>query len=99
MKRTYRFVEPSGTVTCVVAPGEPPLEVPVFGGILKHPTTEQLAELLTDPVVVRKYTLEALRKAPWSALRRFPRGWLIACLRDARLPDGRRRALELLLSG
>lgn len=73
------------------------LEVPVFAGILKHPTSEELAELLTDPAVVRKYTHEALRKAPWSALRRFPRDWLVACLRDAKLPDSRRRALELLL--
>ena len=95
MKRTYRFIEPSGVVTCVV--DEARMDIPVFGGILKHPTLEQLRELLTDPVVVRRYTCEALRKAPWNALRDFPRALLIACLPLAILPDGRRRALELLL--
>ena len=95
MKRTYRFIEPSGIVTCEVDGA--PVDVPVFGGILKHPTIEQLCELLTEPVVVRRYTSEALRKAPWHALRCFPRALLIASLRTAQLPDGRRRALELLL--
>ncbi len=96
MKRTYRFVEPSGTVACTTGTGEP-LELPVFAGILKHPSAEQLAALLLDPVVVRKYTLEALRVAPWSALRRFPRAWLLACLPDATLSEGRRQAVELML--
>jgi hypothetical protein len=96
MKRTYRFIEPSGTVTCHTAAGEH-LELPIFAGILKHPRDDQLADLLTDPVVARKYTCEALRKAPWSALRRFPRAWLLACLQQASLPDGRRRALALML--
>jgi hypothetical protein len=95
MKRTYRFIEPIGTVTCVV--DEAPVDVPVFGGILKHPTIEQLCELLTEPVVVRRYTCEALRKAPWHALRRFPRSLLVEFLPLAGIPDGRRRALELLL--
>jgi hypothetical protein len=95
MKRTYRFIEPSGVVTCMVDGA--PVDVPVFGGILKHPTIEQLNELLTEPVVARKYTCEALRKAPWHALRRFPRALLITSLPVANIPDGRRRALELLL--
>jgi len=95
MKRTYRFIEPSGIVTCMV--DGVPIDVPVFGGILKHPTIDQLHELLTDPVVVRRYTCEALRKAPWNALRHFSRALLIASLPLADVPDGRRRALELLL--
>jgi hypothetical protein len=95
MKRTYRFIEPSGVVACVI--DDVPMEIPVFGGILKHPTIEQLRELLADPDVVRRYACEALRKAPWNALRSFPRGLLIACLPVANLSDGRRRALELLL--
>lgn len=96
MKRTYRFIEPSGTVSCTVETGER-FDVPVFAGILKHPTPSQLAELLTDPVVARKYTIEALRKAPWNALVQFPRDWLMACLREANVPEARRKALELLL--
>ncbi len=95
MKRTYRFIEPSGNVTCVVDGA--PVDVPVFGGILKHLAIEQLRELLTDPSVTRRYTCEALRKAPWHALRCFPRALLIASLPVANVPDGRRRALELLL--
>ncbi len=95
MKRTYRFIEQSGSVACVI--GGVSLDVPVFGGILKHPTLDQLEGLLSDPVVVRKYAREALRKAPWCALRRFPRVLLIACLAQADLPDGRRRAVELML--
>jgi hypothetical protein len=96
MKRTYRFVEPSGFVTCTTEDGEH-VELPVVAGILKHPTLEQLARLLEDPVVARKYTHEALRRAPWSAVRRFPRAWLLAHLAEATLPEGRRRALELML--
>ena len=91
MKRTYRFIEPSGVVTCVIDGA--PVDVPVFGGILKHPTIEQLRELLTDPVVVHRYICEALRKAPWNALRGFPRTLLIACLPLANVPDGRRRGM------
>jgi hypothetical protein len=95
MKRTYRFIEPSGVVTCVI--DGTPTGIPVFGGILKHPTIDQLARLLTDPIVARRYTCEALRKAPWNALRLFPRDFLIASLPSANIHDGRRRALELLL--
>lgn len=71
--------------------------MPVFGGILKHPSADEVAALLTDPVVLRKYTCAALRSAPWSALSRFPRRWLLACLPQAGLPEGRRRAVEFML--
>lgn len=73
------------------------LELPVFMGVLKHPSLDQLRDLLADPVVAAKYTREALRRLPWSALRRFPHGWLTACLPGAGLSDGRRRAVEFML--
>jgi hypothetical protein len=95
MKRTYRFVEPSGVVACRI--GEAPFDLPLFAGVLKHPTVEQLRGLLVDPVVASKYTREALRKLPWSALRRFPEGALIACLPQAELSEARRRAIEFML--
>ncbi|MBI5480137.1 MAG: hypothetical protein HY906_14825 [Deltaproteobacteria bacterium] len=95
MKRTYRFVEPSGFVLSTVHGVE--RSVPVLAGILKHPTTDELRALLADPAVVEKYAREALKRAPWSALRRFPRSLLLECLPGAELPDVRRKALELLL--
>lgn len=95
MKRIYRFVEPIGGVTCTVEGQQ--IELPVFAGVLKHPSVDQLRELLADPVVADKYTRAALRKLPWSALRQFPRGWLITCLRHAQLSEGRRRAVEFML--
>ncbi len=97
MKRSYSFVKPTGMVECTVEDGAI-VELPVLPGILKHLTTDQLAALLADPVVARKYTCEALRKAPWSALRLFPRIWLLACLQHAKVRPGRLQALDLLLS-
>ncbi len=96
MKRSYRFIEPIGAVHVMVSPGRE-IEVPIFAGILKHPGAEQLAELLRDPAVLSKYTREALRKAPWNALARFPREWLLECMRDAPLSKERRVALDFLL--
>jgi hypothetical protein len=95
MKRTYRVIEPSGTVMCTIDGAR--VRLPLFGGILKHPTLDQLRVMLEDPVVVRRYVREALRKAPWNALRRFPRALLLDCMADADLTPGRRGALELLL--
>lgn len=95
MKRTYRQPEPEGFAICII--GDRSLELPVAPGILKHPTVEQLAGLLADPAVARKYTRAALRRAPWSILRRFPRRWLIEQIEEADLPIGRRRALEHVL--
>lgn len=92
---TRRFVSSRGTVVCEVD-GEH-LELPVFAGVLKHPTEDQLRALLADPDNARKYTSEALRKLPWKALREFPRAWLRRCLPRAAVPDGRRRALEFML--
>jgi hypothetical protein len=97
VKRTYRFIESSGIVVCSVDGVN--ISLPIFAGILKHPTIDQLEQLLTDPAVARKYTHAALRTAPWCAVRCFPRAWLRACLPDANVPEGRRKALEFLLEG
>ena len=95
MKRRYTFVGPSGVVECRV--DGVPLTLPVFAGVLKHPTVDQLRERLADPVVARKYTRDALRRLPWVALRQFPRAWLIECLPHAGLSEGRRHAVEFML--
>ncbi len=97
MKRSYRFVESVGTVQCVFGDRQP-VTLPVFPGILKHPTVDELRELLARPAVARKYTVLALRKASWQVLREFPRDWLLACLAEASLRAGRVQALRFLLS-
>jgi len=96
MKRSYTFVTSREVVCCDI--DGIPISLPVFVGVLKHPTERQLCELLTRPEVARKYTYEALRKLPWSALRQFPHDWLRACLPASRLPAPRRRAVEFMLS-
>jgi len=95
MKRSHRFVESAGTIECRLSPGHT-VRLPVFPGILKHLTVEELRELLTKPAVARKYTILALRKAPWQVLREFPPDWLEACLPEANLRPGRENALRLL---
>ncbi len=97
MKRTSRFVQPVGTCPCTLEDGDT-IQLPVVPGIFKHAAVETLPDLLRDPIVARKYTIEALRVAPWQVVRAFPRDWLLACLRQADLPDGRRRALEFMLA-
>jgi len=96
VRRAVTFVEPIGSATCVL-PAEGPVTIPVVVGILKHPTPDALPRLLERPAVARKYTMEALRIAPWPVLRLFPRQLLRARLEEAMLPPGRRRALEFLL--
>lgn len=96
MKRTYTFVTARDVVHCDIDGVSIPL--PVFVGVLKHPTERQLCELLTRPEVARKYTYEALRRLPWSALRQFSHDWLRACLPASSLPEPRRRAVEFMLS-
>jgi hypothetical protein len=95
MKRSYTFVTAREVVCCEIEGVS--ISLPVFVGVLKHPTERQLCELLTRPEVARKYTCEALRKLPWSALRQFPLDWLRACLVVSRLPEPRRRAVEFML--
>lgn len=97
MKRTFRFVESVGSVRCTTESGEE-VTLPAFPGILKHPTVDELLQLLQKPAVARKYTVLALRKAPWQVLREFPSEWLETCLPDADLREGRVRALRFLLS-
>jgi hypothetical protein len=96
MKRTYKFVTAREVVRCNV--GGASILLPVFVGVLKHPTERQLCELLIRPEVARKYTYEALRKLPWPALRQFPHDWLRACLAASALSEPRRRAVEFMLS-
>ena len=97
MKRTLRFVQSVGTVQCTLSPRQT-VTLPVFPGILKHPTVDELHELLTKPEVARKYTVLALRKAPWQVLREFPRSLLESCLDEADLRPRRAEALRFLLS-
>ena len=97
MKRTTRFVKSVGLVQCALADGEV-IDLPVVPGLLKHLSVQGLQEALPDPVVARKYTLEALRKAPWQVVRLFPRPWLASCLKQAQLPPSRRKALEFMLA-
>ena len=96
MKRSYTFVTAREVVRCEIEGNS--ISLPVFVGVLKHPTEHQLRELLTRPEVARKYTCEALRKLPWSALRQFPHDWLRTCLAVSRLPEPRRRAVEFMLA-
>jgi len=97
MRRTLRFVQPRGTAV-FRRPDGSAVEIPVVQGILKHLGVEDLSRILTDPDVALKYTLEALRIAQWPVLRHFPRSWLLECLPKARLPEGRARAVEFMLS-
>jgi hypothetical protein len=96
MKRTYTFVTAREIVRCNID-GES-IALPVFVGVLKHPTERQLCELLIRPEVARKYTYEALRKLPWPALRQFPHNWLRSCLPASGLQESRRRAVEFMLA-
>lgn len=97
MKRSVRFAESVGSARCTLPDGRT-LTLPIVPGILKHPTLDELASLLTKSAVAKKYTVLALRKAPWQVLREFPRDWLMDCLPEADLSAGRSRALRFLMS-
>jgi len=90
MERTMHFVRPVGVVRCDLPSGES-VDVPVVPGILKHYRLEDLPRLLQDSETLRKYTSEALRKAPWSVVRQFPREWLVMCLSLTDLAGGEKR--------
>ncbi len=96
MKMGSQFARPRGTAVFRGSDGNP-IELPVVQGILKHLDEHELARLLQDRDVALKYTLEALRIAPWPVLRHFPRSWLLECLPRAGLPEGRARAVEFML--
>ena len=49
MRGNYRFVAAAGIVTCTIDGHR--VELPVFMGVLKHPSVEQLRDLLIDPLV------------------------------------------------
>lgn len=96
MKRTLRYARAVGTASCCLENGQI-LEIPVVPGIFKHAPPDSLEDLLRDARVARKYTIEALRIAPWQVLRDFPRAWLLECLEAAPLTAGRREALLFML--
>jgi hypothetical protein len=96
VKQTFRFAGSLGEVTCEVETGR--VAIPVIPGILKHPASDQLAELLRRPGVAVKYTTTALERAAWPVLSLFPAEWLLHCLPYARLKPSRRAALLFLLS-
>ena len=95
MRRTNRFVQSQGVAICRLSTGEE-IRVPIVPGILKHPTVDELADLLEHPDVVRKYTITALCKAPWQVLRQFQRHWLRTCLPEAEAELNPRRARALV---
>lgn len=97
MKQAVVFAKSLGVVTCRMPSGQE-VKLPVVPGILKHPSPEMLPALLGKPDVAYKYTIEALRKASWPILRLFPKEWLLECIPDAHLRDGRAGALAFLLS-
>lgn len=96
MKRDVTFVSAQGSAEGFTVDGES-IVVPLIPGVLKHLTLEELGPLLKQPAVLTKYTLEALRWAPWQCLREFPHAWLRACLAKGDLRTGRRQAIEFLL--
>lgn len=74
------------------------IEIPLFPGILKHLSVQDLPKVVESQATLLKYTGEALKSAPWPVLREFPRSWLLACLDEVEMRNGRRLALEFLLS-
>jgi len=71
----------------------------VVQGILKHPDSAQLRQLLRGSAdAAEKYTREALRCAAWPILRAFPGKWLLKHLDAAKVRPSRRKALRYLLS-
>ena len=96
MTRTYRFTQSIGSTECILSDGTA-IRLPVFPGILKHPRPSELFALIQGEDAARKYTCVALEKAAWQVLKEFPRGWLIKCLEEVRLREGRRQALSYLL--
>ena len=89
------YATPLGEVTVTLSVGT--FTLPVFAGILKHPTRAELFEILLRPNVARKYLNEILRSAPWPILKAFPRELLVSYLPLCRLSSGRERALKFLL--
>lgn len=97
MKRTYTFARSTGLATCVLPTGEE-VTLPVVQGLLKHLEPGALCDLLRNPDVARKYTREALKVAPWSVLREFPRPWLISVMKETSIRAERARALDFMLN-
>ena len=97
MRRRNHFVESLGSLACPLSSGGT-VTVPIVPGLLKHPTVPQLRQLLSEPDAVTKYTIAALRHAPWSILRQFDKPWLRSCLSCAGLRSSRARAISFLIA-
>ncbi|MCX7044570.1 MAG: hypothetical protein NTX50_03655 [Candidatus Sumerlaeota bacterium] len=96
MNAPPRYIQSLGIAHCEVAPGRQ-VALAIAPGIFKHLACSELSEVLKKPNAARKYTLEALRCAPWNVLCEFDRDWLKDCLLQAHLPAPRRAALEFML--
>ena len=96
MKRTYVFATKVGATKHALRDGSI-IEIPIFPGILKHPSEDQLFRLLKNPEVLSKYTVEALRKAAWPILNQFPPSWLKEHMQKAQIRPGSLEALRFLL--
>lgn len=98
MKRTIVFVSPQ-VFTEVTSPGGATLKIPLIPGVLKHLRLDELPTVLQLPGVLEKYTHQAIRWAPWQCLQEFPISWLRECLQTSSVREGRRMAIEFLISG
>jgi hypothetical protein len=97
MMHEMKFATCLGRIQCKLLDGRV-IELPIYLGLLKHPRAGELSILLTNPDVARKYTVEALRRAPWNLLREFPEMWLRECIVTSGVRASRQKALEFLLS-
>lgn len=97
MRRSDNFAQIMGFVKCPISPGQE-IRIPIVQGILKHPTIELLRELLKNPAVAKKYTIESLRRAPWKVLKEFPYSWLKLYIEEADLKPERKKAIVFMIS-
>lgn len=95
--RKPNFVKITGFAECELPSGNK-ARLPVAPGIFKHATVEMLEELLQKPAVAKKYTMEALRVAPWPIMREFPHSWLRQHLDEADIRPSRKAAILFMLS-
>lgn len=83
-------------ISCWLSDGRS-VDLPVVQGIFKHLPLEKLRVQLTDPLVLKKYTEEGIRRTTWSVLRAFSPDWIKECFAGMDVPEARRRAILFLL--
>ncbi len=93
----YQYAKQCGSVV-MITPEKEKILIPIFPGILKHLSIDQLPENLRKYNVAKKYTNEALRIAPWVILSAFPKKWLLKSIKNTSLRAGRKQALMFMLS-